>query len=251
VQGDPVNFNDSVGLNRLMCDIYDDEGRCAGGRWGGGGYAGGGVIAGTNGFYGEDGQWMPQEGTYEGTPPYGADPVGSSENSAPDTDHVLSVIGVIKAMFKNNGGDCSSLFGYDASQSNPGLSPLDVLTQMAAGTHYGSIEFAAVGGDGEAVPVDATIAYDGQRFLTGPDGSYQYGQVTIRIDNSSDYTKRWFGSQETDIERAKILLHELGHAMNYLLGSGGSMFQNETKLDGTQDTQKQAYNKTLEDKCIH
>jgi len=34
-QGDPVNFNDSAGLNRLMCDVYTNEGTCAGGGGGG------------------------------------------------------------------------------------------------------------------------------------------------------------------------------------------------------------------------
>jgi hypothetical protein len=36
VQGDPINFNDAVGLNRLMCDVYTNEGTCAGGGGGGG-----------------------------------------------------------------------------------------------------------------------------------------------------------------------------------------------------------------------
>ncbi len=72
VQGDPVNFADPSGLNRLMCDTYDDEGRCAG--QGGGG----GVHAYTNFvfFPSEGGGYVPQSTVFVGSPSGGGDPQG-------------------------------------------------------------------------------------------------------------------------------------------------------------------------------
>ena len=56
---------------------------------------------------------------------------------------------------------------------------------------------------------------------------------------------------ETAIQQAQIIIHELGHAFDELIGAGGSQFVNDALPDGRPNPVAEDQNAALVQKCIH
>jgi len=96
--------------------------------------------------------------------------------------------------------------------------------------------------------IGATAGGDAQTEVVGnyvgkEDGRDVWDKVNITLNYQT-----WAKMSAND--RARALLHELGHAFNLLAGAGGSAFLDDNKPDGTPDMDKQRSNADLEKKCI-
>lgn len=115
--------------------------------------------------------------------------------------------------------DCRKLFGNKKTRAN-GFDPSAVLTSIATGGKFGSIEFADRGpswGVAKTTPAGVVLPRLRPPFVSS-------NKVTITI-NSFDDAKLYWNDAKTD-GNASTLLHELGHAFNFLRGSGGSQLRN-------------------------
>jgi RHS repeat-associated protein len=228
VENDPVNFADPRGLYRSMADsvtrYYDANEMWAqevaywSSVWSGGGGGGGGGGGDTGG---RGGASTGDEATES--------PEERARGFLPDA--------VARATKAFESSDCRGLFGE-------GLDPRDVLDNMVTGVRYGSIGFQKLepGVDGTVVPDQGTAQDVG--------GETKYLRVDIVINSRQDGSKYWSGSDMTAEERARYLIHELGHAYNYLLGSGGSQFGQDVDSSGKPILEAQERNKQLEKKCV-
>jgi hypothetical protein len=171
---------------------------------------------------------------------------GGGSGTAPETPEqrarraaafLADAVNAAVSALKNNGA-CRGLFG-------PGLNPHQVLEGLAAGTAFGSISFAElpVGVDAQTKPREET-----RQVLE--DGSVFYGEVDIVITTRDTGTKYWLGQAATVNDRARILIHELGHAFNFLLGTGGSQFEHDMRPDGSPDAEAQKRNAEREKTCM-
>jgi hypothetical protein len=84
------------------------------------------------------------------------------------------------------------------------------------------------------------------RYYKNAEGkAVESDKVAIWID-----TQTWNG--QTDMWRAGVLIHELGHIFNMLAGAGGSMFVYDVDVNsGIADGGAEGFNASLEKKCIH
>jgi hypothetical protein len=82
------------------------------------------------------------------------------------------------------------------------------------------------------------------------EGKAYYMRADIVISNRRDGSKYWAGSESDDTNRARILVHELGHAYNRLFGLGGSAFKDDFNPDGTPNMDAQNFNHQPETKCL-
>jgi RHS repeat-associated protein len=124
--------------------------------------------------------------------------------------------------------DCRDLFGE--------LDPKYVLDEMYNGTLFGEFKFGVLGGgvDGETQGRKGTY-----------NGSGKYFAVDVTLQKRTDGTKYWLGSAATVDDRARILVHELGHVYNLgAWANAGSKFITE------QNMADQATNKGYERLCI-
>ena len=143
--------------------------------------------------------------------------------------------GVIDLLKK--AGDCGGVFGGN-------IKPWEVAEDMATGTRFGNIVF-----DKLEPGVSAQASQDaGSASWNGHE--YEFFKGIITINYRTDGTKYWSGAESTDLNRAKILIHELGHIFNLVTGLGGSQFKGEINPDGSVDMDKENFNKGLEDKCL-
>ena len=91
VQGDPVNFADPSGLNRLLCDVYTDYG-CAGAVT----PTDPGVV--TNWIYSEGSLAVGSSYFLPGSPIGGGDPIGGGGGPDPGPSKVTDLSGVLPAL---------------------------------------------------------------------------------------------------------------------------------------------------------
>ena len=121
----------------------------------------------------------------------------------------------IQALTLND--DCMKLSGNDKTRAN-GLNPADVLTNIVFGSgSFGHIQFQNKGG-GWGVA------------LTTPAGKLPIpvlsGRVTITINEYISPSGSLYWNAGDTTANAELLLHELGHAFNFLRGSGGFAISN-------------------------
>jgi RHS repeat-associated protein len=222
VQNDPVNFNDPSGLFKQRpedplpvgyCYLNPLDPICRPGSMGMGGGPGDPGIADT--------------------------PNGVAVNSLadiPPTDLARAYLvpaftRALQALTLNT--DCMNLFG-NAMTREAGFNPALVLGSIVNGGSLGSISFVDMGsgwGVAQAGPA-------GWLPLPGLAGKVS---ITINVYNDADL---YWNDADTD-ENARTLLHELGHAFNFLRGSGGFALRN-----GAERTDKYAFDKLIEEKCI-
>jgi RHS repeat-associated protein len=224
VQGDPVNFVDPRGLNRLLCDVYSDSGGCVGPA----------VAPGGAGFV-----WMyvPNSNgdgmTYEETPTFSA-PVGSGITSGigvsgGNPSWMQETLLGAAAIAENAlaGRECSGLFGGS-------VDPASEMAALVAGTVAGSsITYGDLGApSGGSVTAATTVGILGSQLISGVVTSVFAGATITINDNLSapwlgGYPDTFdFGNASStatqEIYRAITLIHELGHFYNIVAGMGGS-----------------------------
>jgi RHS repeat-associated protein len=133
--------------------------------------------------------------------------------------------------------ECASLF----NTSGNGMNPATVLSRMytTVGATSGIIDIRSLGAgrDGQT-QVDPSANYQGQE-----NGRDVWDKVNIVINSDT-----WLLMSGAD--RARFLIHELGHVFNLLAGAGGSEFQNDVNPDNTPNMAAQKHNADLERKCI-
>jgi len=143
------------------------------------------------------------------------------------------------------GKPCNSLFGQFSSTS---LSPKAALDGLQRGL-IGSISATDDAGFAAATtPLGDRVWGESYNYYTATDAdgntrNVAYTTVGIQINRAY-----WNGASE--LERARILIHELGHAFNILPKTGGSSFVMDVKPDGSVDSEKAAYNLGLEKQCL-
>jgi RHS repeat-associated protein len=149
--------------------------------------------------------------------------------------------------------DCSGLFGLDANSMDPGQL-LDTLRNGLSDFGYpnsGSGYMNAT--NGLAQNVNAITSEVGNTFFANNTYSDKNANGDRVVSDSvaiSISIQLW---NANDIAyNAAVLIHELGHVFNELKGAGGSMFaQDVDPVTGRTDWAAEAYNQTLEQKCIH
>ena len=115
---------------------------------------------------------------------------------------------------------------------------------MITGSRYGSIIFAA------SVGAEATIRWDQETKIV-INGETKYFNIDLVTDTSPQYTKCWSGSSMTVDDRARLLIHELGHIFNDLLGAGGSQFVYDgPDLPADKQAKAEKANAATERKCV-
>jgi RHS repeat-associated protein len=129
--------------------------------------------------------------------------------------------------------DCRGLFGNERTRAK-GFDPSAVLSSIVSGGRFGEIKFENKGGKWGVAS-------------TTPAGRFPIpalaGRVTSTI-NSYDDTNTYWNDGMTD-ENAKTLLHELGHAFNFLRGAGGFAISNLKEI-----RDPYVFDKLIEDRCF-
>ena len=154
----------------------------------------------------------------EPPPPISNEDIGDSggrtatpdnRNPMPQNRELLpSALGrAIDALRQNK--ECFDLFGNENARSGD-FNPINILSSIAKGTEFGNIEFKALG---KGVVAKTNSA--GRLPIPG-----LAGKVIIFINTYNSDTGLYWNDANVD-ENAETLLHELGHAFNYLRGSGG------------------------------
>jgi hypothetical protein len=124
------------------------------------------------------------------------------------------------------------------------IHPITVPEAMKTGT-FGEIKLGALPvGDALVepknptwVPVWTPAGWDWQ-FLG-------YLSANITIQSSTEGSGYWMGSGTNNVDRARVLVHELGHVFNQVLGLGGSKFKDDAK-----NAESQEFNQKLELECF-
>ena len=227
VGGDPVNFVDPSGTNRLMCDVYTDYG-CAGT---GTAFSGGGWYlnlineAGEGWSYSSSG-FLPSSGG-------AGDPQGGSGSSAPvATNWQLMPAAFSRAMQALTlNQDCFNLFGNSTSRAGK-WDPTVVLTSLflTQDGSYGSVNFNYTG-NGSALTTPTGFPLPSLRSgITGTSATISLNAKDWNVNNVAF--------------NAETLLHEMGHLYNFVRGAGGFAVPNRAELKD-----KEAFDKVIEDKC--
>jgi len=119
-----------------------------------------------------------------------------------------------------------------------GLTPQNVLKNITSGDKYGNL----VGKD--AGPVDWTAQTTPSGYLRNPFRLVGFASkvgITINTYNGAGY---WL--QATTTERAETLLHELGHAFNFMSHrTGGFTISNTAEIKD-----KYAFDKVVNKNCF-
>ncbi|MBI4480444.1 MAG: RHS repeat-associated core domain-containing protein [Acidobacteria bacterium] len=140
------------------------------------------------------------------------------------------------ALFNNE--DCRNMFNL----SGEGLEPATLLESMMNFGSHGIIDIVAFADDPDLrnrVGSSATRA-SGNCEFAGPDNRVVCDHVDILID--VDY---WNNPFVSNTDRARSLIHELGHVFELLKGAGGSQF-----ITPDADDNAQASNRAAEEKCV-
>lgn len=236
VDDDPINFNDRNGL--FVRSVDDGWGGDGGGGAGGGGIGvpfcdlfpnyltcnGGIDTDGTNGGGGGGGGGVFNPMTIPG---FG------------------QALGVALAALATP--DCASLFGLSANSMNPG----DLLAHAVAAAADGAaslLEFGTTSKDGiiaHAAEAGTTVVTsDPWAYINGDGQGVESSRVVIEINLQS-----WSGL--TQIQQAQVIIHELGHTFDELIGAGGSQFVNDAMPNGDPNPAAEDQNAALVQKCIH
>ena len=166
VGGDPLNFADPGGTNRLACDQYTLEGTCVGQSLGGGG-----VAWFTNFWWSPEGTLMAIATSSYGSPESAADPQGSSTGGMPSLAvlrHIFLDPAIQGAETLLNDPDCQSLFDTLSMDSNFGTTNPAQILQGAV--DHNQVWFGPFGADvGQSVPAQTTGTqrYDSDRVKQG------------------------------------------------------------------------------------
>jgi hypothetical protein len=162
---------------------------------------------------------------------------GSMWLTTTSVPHLDDVMDLIKTALETLHG-CRNLF-------HGNINPVDVLKGMQEGV-FGTItvvEFPKGGHDAEVVQRDPSYVWEpaSQTYrLVG------YLAADIRINSATTGTKYWMGSGATNVDRARLLTHELGNVFNQVMGLGGSAF----KDDDATNAGSQEFNQGPELECF-
>jgi hypothetical protein len=131
--------------------------------------------------------------------------------------------------------DCLDLFGNEKTRQGD-FSPVTLLTSLVNGnSKFGTVKFENKGSDWGVAKT-----YPAGRFpIPG-----LAGKVSITINTYNDGNLYWNDGYVD--ENAETLLHELGHAFNFLHGAGGFAISNLAEIKDPY-----AFDKRIWDKCFH
>ena len=241
VGGDPANFADPSGLNRLMCDVYTDFG-CAGpGRNGTPGV--GWVI---NGLYGPEGWTIGGVGFLPGTPAGPGDPIGggggggSSISGEEVAGKPLGFNGASTDLAKP---DCYKMFGFaSAADAQKSFSSINFQNKS-----MGNLEIQNEP-DGTktlspTTPPAATGAIGGNTITLNGDVNWvnlsnvTAQNITTNQTEQLDFLAVWNNALKTNMTTSQltalVLLHEFSHTRG-----------------APQESDPVAFNNPIVEKCI-
>jgi len=237
VGGDPINYGDPEGLQRWMISIWGVH--CVGFR------DDGGVRCYPWEYhtYYSDGEAI---GGSSGAP---ADPQGPGTSHAPSLLDPKTLPGWFEAFSLTMGAlalpDCARHFGLSASNMNP--------STLLTGATFAQTTTTALFFSTTTTPgIAAQTSWQGihqassnPHYYFGSDGRTRIESTRVSIDIN---TAVW--NSLDVISRSQLLIHELGHVFNMLMGAGGSHFVYDALPDGKPDPVSQAVNSRLEQDCI-
>jgi RHS repeat-associated protein len=162
------------------------------------------------------------------------EPQGSGAPPPPLQNEQLLMAGLARALQALSlNEECNKLFGSEKTRSGR-FNPSNVLTSLVNGGDLGQIKFENKGGDWGAAK-------------TTPGGRFPVpglaGRVNVTINSFNDQGLYW--NDGNGDENAKTLLHELGHAFNFLRGAGGFAISNLKEIGDAY-----AFDKLIEEKCF-
>jgi hypothetical protein len=149
--------------------------------------------------------------------------------------------------------DCSSIFGLSPNSMDPKLLLANLINGLSDHGYPNS---------GPGYINTTTGLGDATAALTGEVGQIFFANNTYSDQNVngdrvvSDIVAITINSNAWNVHtaayNAAVLIHELGHVFNELKGAGGSLFAQDTNpVTGATDFGAEAYNATLEKRCIH
>ena len=255
VGGDPLNFADPGGTNRLACDQYTLEGTCVGQSLGGGG-----VAWFTNFWWSPEGTLMAIATSSYGSPESAADPQGSSTGGMPSLAvlrHIFLDPAIQGAETLLNDPDCQSLFDTLSMDSNFGTTNPAQILQGAV--DHNQVWFGPFGADvGQSVPAQTTgtngmIQIASNRgFVTGvavvqvpdPDPRNPLNFTVIPIAQTAGFN----GLTQSEINEV-MLIHELLH----FTGTAGAdnNFQQITLGNGEVVSGSVGITEAVRTHCLH
>ena len=205
--GDPVNYNDPDGTNRVDPDTPPPPNYA---------YMMGILPVWNGEYYTNVVLWTPVAlpSNQSGTGTVGG---GTSSPNTPlsNWDFMAAALAqALKDLAKPGCGDAVFAGGI----AN-GHDPAQVLQAIAGGTAYGSISFKDLG--------EGVGAQENARFRL----PLQSKKVSITINSYSDPGGVYWNDGNAGVN-AITLLHELGHAFNDLFGSGSSTIENDVNWRG-------------------
>lgn len=143
---------------------------------------------------------------------------------------------ISKAMRDNE--DCRNLFS-DRDD------PVTILKNMASNSDpgHGQIRFdRSIGTDAITDPKQKSGHWNDSL------GTWLYPDVDIVINSGTAASGYWL--QTGAVERARMLLHELGHVFEFRFGKDSTAFRIDARPDGTANMDIQKANQALERKCF-
>jgi RHS repeat-associated protein len=228
--GDPLNFADPSGNNRLACDVYTDYG-CAGRV---NSFDPGGVEYLAS--YSGEGDW---DGSTNYIPPSGGvgDPIGGGGAPDPEpmpvSDKIMLqewIAGLNRAaQALLNNPNCSTLFGWTGGAGNASPSSIEgiigVLSNISNSYKFGSIPSP------DDTVTSATTTGVGSSSIAVPNGTMLVSAgVVITVNNTTPSASFVSGNVN---DWAATILHELGHAYWDLYGPGTSLIVPDSSSTAT------------------
>lgn len=138
--------------------------------------------------------------------------------------------------------DCDALFGVPDSPNTP----RSILAALEYGTSaYGSIALGPI----EQRPGTVTSATTAPTYTKVDigDGATQLQVLGVKI--VVEWSVGVFKSG-SDVDRAAIIIHELGHAFNQILGLGGSQIKNDNDSIPNHVRVSEANDALVKEKCF-
>ena len=124
--------------------------------------------------------------------------------------------------------DCASQFGRAANSMNPSTLLADAVAGILTGTTteltFGTENIKGTNPNTSELGI-TVLSNDAWAYLKNAGQGVESTRASININIAS-----W--NNETTIQRAQTLIHELGHVFDMLLGAGGSMFVQDSNPDG-------------------
>jgi hypothetical protein len=238
---DPINHTDPTGnywITQWEHPYLSDNGGFNGAPCGPGGmWAGGGAIALDGGnvwvacIY-----WVPETTEQAGT---GEQTGGGGGSPAPQNAGLMDAARK-RAVEMLANPNCAGLYGNEKSRSN-GFNPADVLNSILTGGKFGKVKWESHKPNKKGENWVAKASGDG--LLGKLPG--RASSVTITINTFNDARGLYWNAGDAD-ENALTLLHELGHAFNFLKGAGGFVFGN-IDIKGNHSGK---YDAEIKEKCL-